>query len=463
MREESCASLPDMRRGVGEEGSTAEVRRDHLPARIAWFSPFPPVTSGVAVYSRDIVAALRRRGHVIDEYPESAAHDFPWRHALHRYGLVVHQFGNSSHHDYQWPYAFRYPGLTVFHDTRLHHARAALLLRERRASDYRAEFSWNHPDVAADAAEMAVAGLDSALYYEWPMTRGLIERSRLVAVHGDGARRELIDVLSRPDPERIVAIRLGHGQLVTPQQAASARRAIRGRYAIPDDAVLFAVFGGLTPEKRVSNVLAAFRATLPYAPNARLMLAGAPAANLGLSATEAPPDGAVILTGYLEADDVFTAHLAAADVTLNLRWPTARETSGPWLRALAAGKPTVVVDLVHTARLPSLDPRTWTVRGADAAPPVCVAIDILDEDHSLRLAMRRLAVDAALRAQIGSAGRGYWVREHSIEGMADDYERLIARAAVTPDPPPRGPAHLRADGADRLRGLLAPFALEEPW
>ena len=432
-------------------------------ARLAWFSPFPPDTSGVAIYSRDIVDALRRRGYQIDAYPEAAAHDFPWRHRLRPYDLVVHQFGNSSHHDFQWPYAFRYPGLTVLHDTRLHHARAALLLRERRAADYRAEFAWNHPDVSVDAAEVAVAGLDSALYYEWPMTRALVERARVAAVHGEGTRRELVETARLREPDALVAIRLGHGHPIALERAAAARRAIRARYAVPDDAVLFAVLGGLTPEKRISTVLAAFRATLPHAPAARLMFAGAPAAHLDLPLDEELA-GKVIVTGYLEDDEVFTDHLAAADVTVNLRWPTARETSGPWVRALAAGKPTVVMDLVHTARLPSLDPRTWTARATGStAAPVCIAIDILDEDHSLRLAMRRLAVDAALRERLGGAGREHWGREHSVDGMADDYERLIARAAATPDPAAALPPHLHGDGAERLRGLLAPFGLEEPW
>ena len=37
--------------------------------------------------------------------------------------------------------------------------------------------------------------------------------------------------------------------------------------------------------------------------------------------------------------------------------------------------------------------------------PVAVAIDILDEDHSLRLAMKRLAEDAELRQALGSAAQ----------------------------------------------------------
>src|SRR5262249_35803628 len=79
--------------------------------RLAWFSPFPPVNTGIAGRSAELVAALRSRGYTIDTYPEERAHDFPWRQRLERYHLAVYQFGNSSHHDYEWPYALRYPGL----------------------------------------------------------------------------------------------------------------------------------------------------------------------------------------------------------------------------------------------------------------------------------------------------------------------------------------------------------------
>src|SRR5262249_60194921 len=105
-------------------------------------------------------------GYGVDAFPEGAAHDFPWKQLQRPYDLVVYQFGNSSHHDYEWAYAPRYPGLVVLHDTHLHHARAALLLRERRVAEYRAGFAWNHPDLPADAAELAIAGFDSRLYYD---------------------------------------------------------------------------------------------------------------------------------------------------------------------------------------------------------------------------------------------------------------------------------------------------------
>src|SRR5262245_39818831 len=143
--------------------------------RLAWFSPLPPIRSGIAVCSAELVPELARL-HDIDVYVDEpvaqiapfvagraarSPHEFVWRHRRSPYDLTIYQLGNSSHHDYLWPYLFRYPGLAVLHDAHLHHARAAALLRTRRADDYRAEFAASHPDASVDLAELAVAGLRS--------------------------------------------------------------------------------------------------------------------------------------------------------------------------------------------------------------------------------------------------------------------------------------------------------------
>src|SRR5688572_29487691 len=159
--------------------------------RLAWFSPMPPVRSGIAANSAELVAALDE-GHEIDVFADEptasarSAHDFLWQHRRRPYDLTIYQVGNSSHHNFLWPYLFRFPGLTVLHDVHLHHARAALLLTEGRTEQYRAEFSANHPEANADLAEVAVAGFDSHLYYMWPMTRLVVEAARTVGVHSRG-------------------------------------------------------------------------------------------------------------------------------------------------------------------------------------------------------------------------------------------------------------------------------------
>ena len=427
----------------------------------------PPVRSGIALDSANLVAALGRR-HEIDVFvhecaPAAAgrhrsAHEFVPRHRQSPYDLTVYQVGNSSPHDYLWAYAFRYPGLVVLHDAHLHHARAAALLRSGRALDYRAEFSAAHPGVQPEAAELAVAGFDSHLYYMWPMTRLLAASARAAAVHNRPTAERMTEELGRP----VDHIRLSHGVAVSADHERAARGRIRARHGL-GDAVVFGVFGGLSPDKRIPQILDAFAALLPYADGARLLLAGACAKHYDVTADVAARGltGRVVLTGYVDGEAELTDLIAATDVVLNLRWPTARETSGPWLRALAAGKPTVIIDLLQTVDVPTVDPRSWTTN-LPGAQPVAVAIDILDEEHSLRLAMRRLAADAPFRRSLGESARRHWETEHAFDGMVDDYERVMAVARQRPDPSPPLPAHLMDRGEDRLEALLVPFGVPSP-
>jgi hypothetical protein len=125
-----------------------------------------------------------------------------------------------------------------------------------------------------------------------------------------------------------------------------------------------------------------------------------------------------------------------------------------------------MIDLSHLSDVPSLDPRTWqptTPRtGSHEGHPVAVAIDILDEDHSLRLAMRRLAQDSTLRTALGNAAREHWKAHHSIEGMAEDYRRVIEHAIARPIPSAALPPHLFSEADQTLRRLLEPFGLPNP-
>lgn len=428
----------------------------------------PPARTGVAVYSAELVAELRRE-HDIDVFEDQpgtrSAHEFVWRHRTRPYDLAVYQVGNSSFHDFLWPYLFRFPGLAVLHDARLYHARAAALLRQQRPDDYRAEFAANHPETSPDLAELAVAQFDSHLYYRWPMTRLITRASRVTATHATLASRSLQD--DSPGA-KVESIRLGHGVRLSAERIASASAAVRARHAIPSEAVLFGVFGGLTPEKRLPQVLDAFAALLPYQPSARLLLAGSPAGHYDVTADVSRHGLAtsVVLTGYVDHDAAFTEYIAACDVSINLRWPTAREMSGPWLRALAAGRATVISDLAHTADVAVVDPRTWLPVHAsssvsEAPEPVAVSIDVRDEAHSLRLALRRLASDPELRARLGRAALAFWEREHSLPRMLEDYRRVIARAIAAPVPNVTLPRHLRASGTERLSELLRPFGLAE--
>ena len=99
----------------------------------------------------------------------------------------------------------------------------------------------------------------------------------------------------------------------------------------------------------------------------------------------------------------------------------------------------------------SANPRTGSA-------PIAVSIDLLDEVHSLTLALKHLATDPGRRRSLGESAKHYWAANHTVDLMASDYREVIARASVRQAPDVSLPSHLRPDGREHLRELLAPFA-----
>ena len=462
-------------------GSSVPKRPDAILAakmkRVAWFTPIPPVRSGVARYSMELLPRLSH-SYAIDLFLESSesvvaptqigtdgvfsAHDYVWKHRLEPYDLTVFQVGNSPCHDYMWPYLLKYSGLVTLHDGQLHHSRARSLLQAGRADDYRAEFSYNHPTADPRLAELGVAGLMGALSYMWPMRRVILDSAQLILVHNTWLATELRSESSTPVEVVAMGVPALHCDPNTSER-------VKSRHGVSPRSLLLALFGKVTPEKRVSQVLHSL-ANLKCERNDKtawhLILCGelvdhydprAEAATLGIG-------DRVTVTGYLP-DQEMPNYISAADICLCLRWPSSRETSASWLRCLAAGKPTVVTDLVQLTDVPSLDPRNWSLAGYPAGRdsrgeevhPACVTIDILDEDHSLTLALRRLLGDASLRAALGRAARQLWEERFTLERMVDGYDHAMRTAfTLTSDDTRRGhmPPHLLNDGTQQLRDLL---------
>ena len=408
--------------------------------RLAWFSPVRPDRSAIARHSAELLPALAR-ARTIDVYaPAPAADrqpgaaavmspgDFDRRHAAAPYDLIVYELGAAPCYDSAWPLLLRHPGLVVLHDDNLHAARARMLLGAGRRDAYGAELAHDHPGVPAAVANLGASGLPGGLERLWPMRRTVLDAARAVLVHNAWlAARIREEAPAVP----VYSVEPGVPDLAG---AADAGRAFRQRCGVPQDAVVFAATGALTPARRLSRVLRALAALPEGAPAWHLLLCGDDA-DAGPLLAEAQALGAgprLTVTGRI-AEDQLPAQLAAADVGISLSWPPSRTVSASWLGWLAAGKPTVVTDVVHASDVPALDPRDWSIAGHAAArdaagrpaDPAAVAIDILDEDHSLGLAVARLAADAALRVELGRAARRLWQSRFTFERMAAGYAQSI--------------------------------------
>lgn len=165
----------------------------------------------------------------------------------------------------------------------------------------------------------------------------------------------------------------------------------------------------------------------------------------------------------LVVSDDAEAVLAQADVLASVAWPPPGGVTGDVLAAQALGLPAIVMESPDTASLPCLDPQTWLPRdtGPGAPTPVAISLDPRDQEHSLVLAIRRLAGDAALAAALGEAGAARWARVHEPSVAAAGFAPVLEAAAAAPPPalPANWPAHFRADASGTARRILADAGL----
>lgn len=444
--------------------------------RVAWFSPLPPDPSGIAAYSAEVAPLLRPHLGALDLYgPDSTApgpdrlrtQDFVWRHRRAPYDLIVYQLGNSPAHDFMWGYMFRYPGLVVLHDAQVHQARALHLLQRRspRLDDYLAEFGANHPDTDPDAGYLVAAGLGGGLFRRWPLVSLLIRASRLTAVHNPHLAQRLADA----HPSAIIkSIDMGVADPLTAlDDLDTARRAVRARHGIPADAVVVGAYGGITPEKRIPQLLAGLAGPLRHLP-VHLLLVGqrmghfdvdAQVQRLGLGTR-------VHVTGYVP-DEQLSEYLAAADMGWCLRWPSNGETSASWLRCLAAGQPTLVTALAQLGEVPLVPasglPAALEASGGDGGDAIGVAIDPVDEAAELAAAVTALVAAPSARRAMGARARRWWETHHTLPRMAAQYLDAMGRASTLEAPQPPLPAHLVDDGSGTARRVLDEMGLGLPW
>jgi glycosyltransferase involved in cell wall biosynthesis len=255
----------------------------------------------------------------------------------------IYFLGNNPHHAWIYEEAMRTPGVVVLHDLVLHHLIVEMTLARGDVDGYVAALEANHGQAGAAWARGRAAGLHSEMgNFLMPASVDVANRSRAVIVHNRYAADRLRS-FGVTTPIHVVP------HPFEPQPSARGRRdGVRARHGFAADDHVIGLFGFLTSAKRSEVVLAAFASARAREKRLRLLVVGEPAPNVDVDALHG--DG-ITFTGYV-ADEEFAAYFAAVDRLVNLRYPSAGETSGTLIRAFEAGKPVAVSDYAQFAELP---------------------------------------------------------------------------------------------------------------
>lgn len=396
--------------------------------RLAYCSPLPPRSSGIADYGVLLLPALARHfaielytedGRVADPALERAFPSFPLtRLAPARFdGAVLYHIGNDARmHGELYRRALETPGIVVLHEYMLHHLVRHLALRDGGPQAYMEEMHYAYGRGGRTTAKRFLeigAGRD---LWAYPLFERLIDRSRGAIVHNHSARRRIR--ASRPEARVVV---VPHPSFAGAGAADDAdRRRLRAALGLPEDALVIGSFGFMTGSKRLDVSLRAFAALRRRRPDAIYVLVGDASGHRDLDMLLSGAQGqGVRVTGRV-ALDVFLDYMRVSDVAINLRDPSGGETSGTLMRLLGLGRAVIVSDGGSFAELPD---------------DCCVKIACdRRADGSLLAALLALADDPGLRRRLGDNARRHVTERHGLAEAARAYAAAVSTILDTPAP-----------------------------
>lgn len=397
--------------------------------RIAYLSPLPPQRTGIADYSAALLPELLSRDGVeVHVFTSDEGLDFARtqleelagagtyrqlreQQANEPFDLVIYQMGNSPYHLEIRELALEIPGLVALHEFVLHHLVQAATLARGDDEAYIEEMRYCYGPSGERAARLATDPDISIDLFSYPLFERTVDRSLGVLVHNETTRDRVL--ASRPTT---LVCHVPSALDVAKVQANRDGSAARRRLGIAEETFVCGTFGLVTPAKRLEPTLGAFRELLTERPDSRLVIAGEVSPHYDLDSLLGEGlEEKVILTGRLDEAE-FLDTMAAVDVGINLRYPSAGETSYTLLWLLALAKPVLVSARGPAGELPD-----------DVVIPIPIGAD---EELWLREALCVLAEEPLTRRDLGKRGKA-WVEGNNTPSVAVDGYLEAARAAVS--------------------------------
>ncbi|HYH28043.1 MAG TPA: hypothetical protein VEA19_04595 [Actinomycetota bacterium] len=328
------------------------------------------------------------------------------------YDAAIYHLGNNPAHTYVYETALRHPGVAVFHDLVMHHLIAYEMVEigvdlpryERvMVEEYGSE-------KGSRLAELKAGWVATDLEkFTFPLTGHVARRQRGLIVHSYDSEWRIAERAPGVPVEVIP-----HHAWPPPREPD--RDGARARLGLPRDAFIVGHFGFVTRPKQPAALVGGMAELVRERPDSLMVIVGPDTTGGGLQRIldRHGIAHAVRPVGYVDLDR-FYDYVAAVDAVVNLRYPSAGESSGTLSRALAAGRAVIVNGYMSFGELPD---------------DVALKVEI-DRPQAPQLGahLRRLASDPAFQARLEAAARSYAATELDPRRCADLYVAAAARFA----------------------------------
>ena len=360
--------------------------------RVGFFSPLPPAPTGVADYSSALLPLLRSFG-TVDIAPD-------------RCDVALYHVGNNALHREICQRALAQPGVVVLHDAVLQH----LMLGSLDADQYVEEFVYNYGGSSRELArqlweERARSGAD-ARYFAYPLLKRIAVTSRAMIVHNPAAA-----ALVREHAPQTPVIEIPHLFEAPDLPTGEETHRFRESLGAGEQTLLIGTFGHQRETKRLGVLLRAFQRA--GRADTRLLVSGefvSGAYENAIAPLLCQPG--ILRTGYLPEPELWR-YAAATDLCINLRYPSAAETSGIAVRMMGIGKPVIFTAGEALARIPE---------------HACLRVPVgPDEEEMLAGYIAWLAANRAAAVEIGRRAASHIREHHAPEKIARQYWDVLSK------------------------------------
>jgi len=372
--------------------------------KVAYFSPMPPSTSGIADYSALLLPALSKLIDV-EVVPE------PKRRAGKGCDIALYHVGNNPEaHGWIVEALRERPGLVVLHEHVLHHLVAGMTIAVGDHEGYRVAMERDSGVVGRLLAHGIVDGIIPPVWesrpMDFPLCGEILDLAEGLIVHSQTVEQAVLDRGYTGPIFRIPHPAWPKFDIIEDEALAGVRPPI------------FGAFGHFNRAKRVPQLVEGFAEVVATNHDAKLLLVGSASQEIHVDARLAEivgqyPDS-IIRLPYVEEARLWNL-IASCDVCVCMRFPTMGETSGIAVRALSCGRPLIVSDIGWFSELSD-----------DVAIKVSTGEN---ETHELADAMRLLAGDEFRRIKMSEAAGRYAKSELGVERIAELYRRAIVELA----------------------------------
>ena len=376
--------------------------------KVAYFTPLPPVRSGISDFSVDVLNSLACELDTIDVFidngyrpscslPENVRVCNYREYDPKNYDETIYQFGNSPFHLYMLDNIKNAPGIVELHDANVFGlANFAFHTDENMWQQIIRE---DYPD---------------GILKEDYLSGYVVNYAKKIIVHSEDAGRTL---LNRNFGRDIYVI--PHYAKKEPEGKHEFSEE-RKRWGNNADEIKIGVFGIVARTKRIVPILNAARMLKENDYRFSLRFVGEciqPDLKEEFEAfiSENGLEDTISATGFVSLEDM-NAYMDQTEICLNLRYPYNGETSGTMSRMLAKGKCIVVNNIGSFSEIP------------DGAAIKLPSVSEMEEDEEVELiyfALKRLIDKPTLIRKIGGNAKKYAEAKLDLPIIVQQYKEVM--------------------------------------